>query len=201
MKISDDLKLVLPLREDDKGVSVYVYHTPISREVFETNYRILAATKAELAGKGIHYQMDSGPRIASLVLLDETKKESLELNRVDKAGNPDTSRADALIAEIKRLSMVLLPAPDGWDMVPIDTAISTGKIDREEWQEVASGIVFFTCHYSLAKKSERATICHATASLLMGLSTSLQISEFADSLRPLTEEEDSEAKAGSSVPR
>ncbi len=195
MKITDDLKLAIPLRSIADGVEIYAYHVPISREVFESNYRLLAGVKSELAGKGAHYLMSAGPRIASLALMDEAKKESSSNGNFDEAGNPDCSSAKAFLMEIKRLTTVLIPGPSGWDMLPIDAAISSGKIDAEEWQEVESNIVFFTCHYSLARRSEREITANATASLLMGACTSLPPSEFVASLPGLMTEKPSENTA------
>ena len=187
MKINENLNLVIPVRTDENGnVLIHGYHTPISREVFEANYRILAATKSELAGKGIHYQMDAGPRIAGLVLKDEAAKDAREIGNVDKDGNPNIDGALALLADIKRLTMILIPTDTGWSSVPVDTAINSGKIDADEWREVESSIVFFTCHYALAKKSERATMGKATASILSGLNTSLSVTEYVISLQTST---------------
>lgn len=200
MKINDDLKIVIPLRTGDNGVEIYAYHSPISREVFEVNYRILAATKAELASKGIHYQMDSGPRIAALVLMDEARKDAFNNGYVDEKGNGIDDNARALREEIKRLTTVLVATNDGWTQSPINAAINAEKIDEEEWREVESAIVFFTCHYALAKKADRKSIGEATASLLRGSSTSLACSEFLASLPPLMKEEVSAKSAGSSVP-
>lgn len=183
MKIDESLNLVLNV-----GNGYALYHTPISRGVFEVNFKLLAATKSELAGKGIHYQMDSGPRIASLLLMDEAKKDDNE-----EAGK-------ALLAEIKRLSMVLAPGENGWSMSPVDAAINADKIDIDDWREVESSLVFFTCHFSMAAKREKKTMASAVASLLKGFTTSLACSEYADSLLISTTGENIPMVA-SSVPR
>lgn len=187
MKINSDLNIVVPIRTDEKGnVLIHGYHTPISRAVFEANYRILAATKSALASKGIHYQMDAGPRIAGLVLKDEAAKDAREVGNVDAEGKPDITGALALLADIKRLTMILIPTVEGWVYKPVDVAIANDFIDDEEWREVESAIVFFTAHYSLAKMSERAAMGRATASVLNAQSTSLSVTEFASSLQMLT---------------
>jgi hypothetical protein len=200
LKINDDINLVIPVKSDSKGVVVYAYHTPISRAVFESNYRILAATKSALAGKGIHYQMDSGPRIAALTLVDEGKKDALERGDFDENGQPKDSGAQSLLMEIRRLTTALIPGNNGWDMVPVGTAITKGAIDEDDWREAESAIVFFTCHYALAKKAERLGMAQATASLLKGSSTSSSLSEFAASLQTSTTEQPLLKKVASSVP-
>ncbi len=175
MKITETLNIALPIGD------CQAFHTPISREVFEANYRILAATKAALSSKGIQYQMVSGPRIASLTLMDECREDSKERGDFDHSGKPSELLATALLAEIKRLTMILVPSANGYDMIPVDTAISRGSIDADDWREVESSLVFFTCHAALATKTERRNLIQATASLLNGVSTSSEITEFASS--------------------
>lgn len=176
MHLNESLHLVLPVRVDDEGNPlIRAYHVPVSREVFELNYRTLAATKARLASKGIMYQMDAGPRIAAMVLRDEGKRDAEERGEVNDDGSPRDGGAAALLSEFKRLTTILAPTQSGWDNLPVDAAIGRGVIDAEEWQDTLSAICFFTCHYALARKSERQRIAEATASLLTGSITSLDI--------------------------
>lgn len=192
MKIDESLNLVLPIND-----ALMVYHTPISRAVFEVNYKSLSATKSALASKGIHYQMDAGPRIASLLFMDEVRLGA----EIGADGNPDETSGKAFLAELRRLSMVMIAGNNGWDLMPIDAAIHAGKVDSEEWQEVESALVFFTCHYAMAKKADRQSIGIASASLLRGFATSLVCSEYVASLPKLTTGMTTEAQAASSVPR
>ncbi len=182
LTIDGDLNLVLPVGE------LKVYHTPISRQVFEANYKALAVTRVELAGHGLDFQMDAGPRIAALTLMDELRKSG------------DEEKGKAFMTELSRLSMILIPAEQGWEMKPVSVAISSGKLDAEEWREVESAIVFFTAHYSMAKKSERVKMMDAVASLLMGSSTSLACSDFVASLPKPTTDGTIAAQVVSSVP-
>jgi len=201
MRINEQRNLVLPIvvekiesKFDGKDVPediirVYAYHTPVSREVFEANYRILAATKSALAAKGSHYLMSSGPRIAALTLKDEGKKDAAARGSFDKDGNIVDEETASFIAEIKRLTMVLCACPNGWETLPIDTAISSGKIDSEDWEEALSSVVFFTCHSAMARKADREITSRATASLLGASITSSSITEFRDSLLNSTQAE------------
>lgn len=200
MQINDKLSLVIPLRYDGDKVTIWGYHTPISTEVFEANFITLAATKATLTSKGIQFLMGSGPRIAALTLLNEARKDAQERGDVDAEGNPSDRSARALLAEFKRLTTLVAPGPDGWSPIPVDTAIAQGIIDQEDWKEAESAITFFTCHYALATRAERKAIIPATASVLMGESTSLPLTEYIRSLPTLTKEEPTEAKGESSVP-
>lgn len=195
MRITENLNIALPIGDD-----LQAFHTPISREVFELNYKLLASVKAELAGNGIQYQMVSGPRIATLTLLDACRAESEKRGDFGADGNPSDTKARALLAEIKRLTMILAPSATGYDMIPVDAAISRGVLESDDWREVESSLVFFTCHASLATKAERSALINATASLLNGASTSLGISEYASSLPESTTSEEVSPKAGLSVP-
>lgn len=201
MKIDDKLNLVVPVRFDGEDVEIYAYHSPISKEVFEANYKALSSVTAELGSKGTMYQLSSGPRIASLVFMDEVRKNALESGNIDDEGNPIETKGNAFLQEIKRLTTLLVPTDNGWDMMPVDAAISKKIIDDEEWEEAESNLVFFTAHYWMAKKSNRASMASATASVLTGFTESLPVSELAKSLQKSTTVETLEKREESSVPR
>jgi hypothetical protein len=163
MQITDSLNLALPF-----GDGLTAFHVPVDRAIYEAHYAVINATKAALSRKGIHYQMGSGPRIANLVLKDEGLKDAAERNSLDAKSNPVDDRTPALLAEIKRLTTILAPGAGGYESLPVDVAISQGKMDAEDWSELESQICFFTCHVMPAKKSNRASIAAATASVLNG---------------------------------
>ena len=199
MQINESLQIVIPLREDSDGNTIVQgYHIPISREVFEANYRILAATKAEIASKGLYYQMDGGPRIAALALKDEGRKDAIASGLVDEVGDPQQNGALSLLAEIKRLTTILAATEKGWEMIPVDTAIAQGIIDADDWREGEAALVFFTCHYAMVKKSQRKIAAEAICTVLKGLTTSLKVTELANSLPMLTAKD--VIKVASSVP-
>ena len=200
MKINESLNLVIPVVSDDKGPVIRAYHSPISKEVFEANYRILAAAKSAMTGKGLHYVMDAGPRIAALTLRDEAYKDAAERGDVDDTEKPSTNATRAFFLELKRLTVILSPTSSGFDALPVDSAISQGIIDADDWSEAESAIVFFTCHYALASKKNKPGIANATASVLQGLMTSSSVTEFADSLRNSTPAATSPAPVASSLP-
>ncbi|WP_244438768.1 hypothetical protein [Paraburkholderia dilworthii] len=219
MRIDENRNLVLPVvtekitrkvtkKVDGKDVTeevtedvvrIHAFHTPVSRAVFEQHYRVLAATKASLSSKGAHYLMGSGPRIAALTLKDEGRKEAISLGMIDERGNVNDDETDALFAEFKRLTTILCPGPNGWDMLPVETAISSGKIDAEDWEETVAAVTFFTCHYAMAKKADRATAANGTASFLGASITSSTPTEFLASLPTLTQDAPT-TKTPSSIP-
>jgi hypothetical protein len=201
MKIDEKRNLVIPVvtervtrKADGKEVSedvvkVWAYHSPIARELFETYFHLLAATKAALYNKGGSYLTLAGPRVAALTLRNEGKKDAQARGLFDEDGNVRDEDTQALFAELKRLTMILCPGSNGWDMLPVDTAISNGKIDAEDWEEVASSIVFFSCHYAMARKADRETTAKATASLLGASITSSAPMEFVGSSGTSTQAE------------
>lgn len=200
MRINDQLNLVLPIRSDDKGVVIQAYHAPISREVFEANYRVLAATKAYLSSKGAHFLMGSGPRIAALTLRDEGRKDALQRGEIDKDGKPKEDAVEAFLLEIKRLTSVFAPGPNGWEVVPIDVAIQRDVIDTEDWREAESALVFFTLQHALATRAEKVELIKATALLMKAACTSSTPMEYLNSLRTSTSSAATEVKVDLSVP-
>lgn len=198
MQINAALNLVFPVRsqgiekpdQSRPGKSIlkrepliWAYHTPISTEIFTANYRIIAATKAAIYSKGTGYAADVGPRIAGLLLRDFGQADAAEWNVPD--------HAPALLADLKRLTYVLAPGKDGFEQLPVDVALARGVIDAEEWSEAESSLVFFTCSYSMAPRSQRQVYGDAVASVLQGLITSSLLLEWAKSLAVSTQEETS----------
>lgn len=177
MTIDDRIRLVLPISQ-----TVTAYHTPISREVFEANYRIISATHSALFGKGLEYAAQAGPVVARLRLLDEGRKDAIERKEFDRDGNPTDGGALALLREIKRLTVILVPGKDGWDMLPVDEAIRAGHIDSEEWSEVEAAIVFFTCPCQMARRQVRKAVADAVSSVMGGSVTPLDLTEWIASL-------------------
>ena len=169
--IDDKLNLVLDVTDNIK-----VFHTPISVETFEANFRILAAANSSLFSHGAHYAYANGPRIAALTLKDEGKKEAESRMEEGDFG------ASALLAEIKRLTLIVKPSASGWEPVPVDGS----GLDADEWKELESQIVFFTCLVSLAAKRQRKEIASGVASALKGSIVSSSLSEWTASLPVLT---------------
>ncbi|MHB1644270.1 MAG: hypothetical protein ACYCS8_16750 [Acidithiobacillus sp.] len=182
MQIDASINLVIPITETIKA-----YHTPISPQVFEANYRVLSATKAALFAKGIAYAFDAGPRIATLRLKDEGLRDAQERLEEGDGG------VGALLAEIKRLTTVLVPG-NGWEMLPVINA----HIDPEDWQEAEASLVFFTCLYAMSKKTNRGKVASGAASLLGGSITPLSLSDWIASSPASTPEKS--GPATSSVP-
>lgn len=211
MHINEQRNLVLPIatekvarKVDGKDVTedvvkLWAYHTPISKEIFDAHFRVLAATKSALDGRGPHFLMSSAPRIAALTLFDEGRKDAIVRGAVNGEGHASDDDTKALVGEIKRLTTILSPGSNGWDMLPVDAAISSEKLDMEDWEEVLSSIVFFTCHYAMSRKADRTVTARAYASLLDASITSSTLSEYAASLPNSTSAEHTK-RTPSSIP-
>jgi hypothetical protein len=199
MKIDEQLNLVLPVRSDDQGVVIYAYHTPISKRVFEQNYRIISAANSYLYSKGGHFLLGSGPRIASLTLKDMAREDAAARGRVDGNGEGSEEQALALLQEIKRLTVILSPTANGFEQLPVDVAIRNGVIDAEEWEEAESELVFFTFFVFLTPKLNREGMMNTVYMRLRASNTPLSPTEYASSLPTSTVPAVTVSKAASSV--
>lgn len=201
-KINSDLKLVFPIRFTEDGEpTVWAYHTSISRDVFEANYRIIASAHAELftpifsAGDNVSRGMEaeSARHIASLALKDAASVLAA------KRGLEDKNPAGALLAEIKRLTTVLCPGPSGYEILPVEIAEQKGVIDADDWREAEASIAFFTCGRWMLSRARQDLLRAVLALVMQGSTTSLAPLEFASSLSRSTKDEPSKEPA-SSIP-
>ena len=181
--IDKRLNLVIPV--EDGGSALYVHSTPIPRAVFKRYSKIIARTFNEIYGGG--YGVIAGPRIAA-DLLESAARASNEWD-----GPTGVERG--LLGEVYRLTNVAVPgAFGGWDVVPYQIAVSTGQISEDDADEVNNALVFFTVASSMHKKTDLPDIIHASSRLWGGLSTSLNVTGYADSLKMLTAPESSGEK-------
>lgn len=190
MRIDRKLNLVIPLydaevvRMDEKTgkpligadgkavtflpVRMHVHSTPISREVFEANFLLISKTFAAIYNGGLGFTV--GPRVAALQLA-KTAADS---------GEPES--ALALMNEVRRLSNVIAPGPQGWTAVPLQTVLDEKLIDGDERSEVENAIVFFTVASAVHRKTEIASVLEGACQLWGGRTESLNSTEFAASL-------------------
>lgn len=202
MQINAALNLVFPVRitdPDEKGNTttlVWAYHTPISPEIFETYYRIIAAARNELfQGPNLEARWrraaEDAPVIGRNVLLDAATRDA---ERYDGANLGPT-----FLAELDRLTTILAPGEQGFQTTPFSTALERNMISSAEAKEVQSVLVFFTCGYVMTKASSKEWAANLSARLLMGSITSSSATEFLASLAISTPAENSTAEQ-SSVP-
>lgn len=186
-KIDSSLRLVLPLRSDDTGNTIsWAYHTPLSMQAFEANYRILASAKGAIFAKGGAYAYYSGVHVAALHLRDAAKQDAIE------RGEGGEGNASALLAELHRLTMVAVPSDAGFESVPLDVAKQRGAVDDDDVRDVENALVFFTCAYFLTSRAKRKSDVGIAVSALGASTTSLPLTGWIDSLRKSTKPETSE---------
>lgn len=188
MNLNSALNFVIPLKTAEDGEPlVWAYHTPISSEIFQTNYRIIAETNARIWGKGLKYAATAGARIAALTLRDVARADAEEYGLED-AG-------PGFLAEVKRLTIVLAPSEGGFAPIPVDLALGRKIVEQADWDEVESAIVFFTVGYAMAKRAGRAAFSELISSQIGGSITSSPPMEFAASLLISIPDETSEPAA------
>lgn len=176
MKLDRALNLVLTL-DRESGASIQIHSTPISRGVFEANYKLIARAHAELFGRGTAYAIGSGPRIAALTLRDVSRQEATE-HGIEGEGD-----APALLAEIRRLTHVIAPGDNGWSALPVDVALNRGGLDADEWAEVESQLVFGCVISAMTARAKLQKVLGAMASVMGVQLVSQNATEFAASLQ------------------
>ena len=184
MTITSDLKLTFPIKWNDAGEPlIYAYHIPISRAVFEANYRLIGGTLAMLQSKSVGLNVVD---VATLAMKDVGRRDAREWGLPEGLSIEDGGMAVPLLAELKRLTSIIAPTPEGYRSVPVDVAIGTKVIDPEDWEEAQSALVFFTVGYT-TKRRNLPTVAADLASPLMGSITSLPPLDWANSLQTSTE--------------
>src|SRR6516162_2431588 len=128
------LNLVLSV-ETERG-TVHVHSSPIGREVFEDNFLVISRAFTQVYTNGLGPV--TGPRVAALLLKQEAEKmEIWERTR------------QSLMAEINRLTNVIVPGDSGWETMPFDIAKKRGVLDDTAASEVENSVVYFTCASSI----------------------------------------------------
>lgn len=186
MEINRKLNLVQTI-ETDNG-SVYLHSTPISREVWENYFLILSKTYSQLFAQGLH--QISGPVVAGLMLK--------RLAQLDGVWDGSAGVEKGLLPEIRRLTNVVVATGAGWQTLPIDTALARGVIDQETMREAEGAIVFFICASAVLsgpQARKKLTIMRDMTEALWGAQhTSLDVTEWADSLPTSTPDDNTGAK-------
>lgn len=171
--ISHKLNLVIPIYEDDlKTVKAYVHSTPIGVAVWERYFFVISQTFAQLYNNGIG--MTGGQRMA-LLLMKRTAEEA-------EIWEGDAGVEKGLVEEIRRLSTVIIPGPDGWRQVPWSVATKQGIVAGEDRSEVENAIVFFIVSSAMLPRGQREKMLKAAAGLWGARTSSLKPTEFIASL-------------------
>ena len=189
MRINKKLNLVIPF--DTEEGRMYVHSTPVAYEVFEQFYLPLSKTFANLFSQGLGVL--ASPRIAYLALKSISEEMGVW-------AGPQGVNA-GFVNEFVRLSNVVKTGKNGWETVPLHVAMQKGIIDEESSREVLSAITFFTLIALMNRPKQTEVMMEAVNGLWQTETTYLDFTEFLNSLKTLTEEENTgEMVKTSSVP-
>lgn len=198
MKIDRKLNLVVPVRRED-GTSLWVYSTPIRKEVFETYYLVLAKTFSTLTRNGLDPR--SGPSIAAMALRDVAVNTPRDQERNWWDGADGVGGPAGLVAEIVRLSTCLVGTESGgWNTMPLQEALDRGHITEDEKAEVINPLCFFTVSSLVAPKKDRTILIQGMAAIYGLESTYSTFTEWMSSLKTRMLAESSGAKETTSSP-
>lgn len=187
MKLDQKLNLVIPIGSDQtvadpkdpkKTVTVFVpeffvHSMPIGREVFEKFYLVIAKTFSSIYNEGLGFT--TGPRVAML-MLRSTASSMGQLEEVERG----------LIAEIRRLTNVVMVGQSGWETVPFQEVVDKKIISEDDLAEVENALAFFTVASSMHKKKDLLEILDGAGTLWGAQTSLLSCTEYAASLRTST---------------
>lgn len=177
MRINEKLNFVIPICDDEGAECAYVHSTPVSQEVFEANYRLIAITYNGIY-EGRLGQL-AGPRTSALEMRAVAKEMGIE------------PRADALLAEIRRLTSVIAPQSTGWEPMPYSAAVERGILSGYDASVVENALVFFMCCWHVHPPRPRMDLLRGAAQIWDARILSQNVSEFIGSLPISTETENS----------
>lgn len=192
MKIDKRLNLVFPIEHAELG-TIYVHSMPIARDVFERHFLILSQTTASIFGAGLG--IVAGPSVAALML--RKIAEDAKLPDGSTAWEGPGGIKNTLMAEIIRLSNVVMPSPEGggWITLPLIEALRRGILSAQEAREAEDIVVFFTCVSSVLRQKQAQPLLKAAGGLWSFTTTLLSCTEFSASLPTSTVDASSGAKA------
>ena len=172
--INRKLNFVIPV-ETAPGVTIYVHSTPISREVFDTYFKVFGRAFTEMYSGG--YNHVSGPRIAKLLL----KQTAVDMGLWDGPRGVNSG----LFGEIHRITNVVSPGPRGWVATPFEDALKQKTFDEDDLSEIENAIAFFILASAMHRKAEVRPVLELASSLWGARLESLNCTEFTASLPTL----------------
>ena len=198
MQIDGSLNLVFPIVWKNNEPLIWAYHSPINRKIFESAYRLLAATKDVLCPRGDW--STTSPMIAALTLKDAGRQDAAQFGLPAGVTMEDGGTAVPFLAELRRLTTIMAPTANGYESLPAEVAISRKIVSEDDWTDAESALVFFTSALSLTPHGLRPVLGPAFAAALRGSITSSSPTAFCESLATSTPEETSDQTKVSSDP-
>jgi hypothetical protein len=167
--INKKLNLVIPIDEGET-TKAWIHSTPLSYEVFESNYLLLIKTLSYLYANGI------GPLMAIRVA-------KLALNDVSKQLDDTTVASEGLINEITRITQVLMPDETGrWKATPYGLIKSRNLLSAERFREVENALVYFIVASAVHLEDEMPMAYQGLKQIWKAQTTSLNATEYGNSL-------------------
>jgi len=192
MKIDRNLNLVLTVERDEGDA--YVYSSPISKDVFERYFLTISKTYAAMLENGGEWLVRMGPRVAKMMLK--------RVAEADGSWEGPEGVQNGLLAEIRRLSTVLVMTDQGWDHVPLEQAVSKNLFSADDADEVENAVTFFIVGCASMRKREADALMSMIFGIFGASTTSLSLIDYQSSLPTSKPEENTGEKAtASSIPR
>jgi hypothetical protein len=183
VRIDKQLNLIVPIYGDDgETVVANVHSTPLSREAVEQHFMLLAQTFSAVMHRGLGNAV--GPAVAMRVLKDMAVKTGVWENDDKTPGE-----GQMLVAEIRRVTTVLVPSPDGkgpWQQVPLQVAVDRKILTEDDQAEVENAVAFFTAASSVLRRNERRGMLQEAAAFWGAQISSSSSTELATSLATST---------------
>jgi len=178
VKIDRNLNLVMQVQTEKNGL-VYIHSSSISRSVFEQFYLEL--------GKVFSQCFDSVNQAHLALSAPQLAYPALK-SIAQKAGNWDGAGGVkfGLVNEIIRLTNVVFASENGWESIPLDTAVKREILDEDEEAETLSSLVFFTAISKVAPKDLKNSFLEMAGSLRNWELTSSDVTGYITGLPTLT---------------
>ena len=178
MKLDRRLNLIIPITRDD-GSTIYIHSTPITEETFDAYFIIIWKAFSAIYMNGSAAALIGAAKIAFNMLKKIATDEGL--------WDGDGGVKNGLLAEIYRLSSVVLPGPNGWTSIPLQVALAQDFIDESELTEARGILVFFILTSAMYRKAELPAILQASAAVWKCRVDSSSCMEFIASLQTSTQ--------------
>ena len=195
MVIDKTLKLVIDRRREEDDAPYTVFASSIPTRALKKYWALVNGAMGAL-----HTSSDLGPRTAPKFALEAIRD-------VARARGPlyEADIEKNVINEMRRLAMVVMPdaagwedkidrdaegnivsvvgcAKSGWEVIPLEEAISKGTISEDDGDEIMNLLAFFTLALSFYPVAERKTTMSAAAAYWGGRTTSSDFMAWKNSL-------------------
>ncbi len=183
MQIARNLKIIIPVYEGEE-LLLSVYAEPITRLVFEANYKILAKAWSDLNAAGI----------GSIGLMTTAAFSLKEAALALYGPTEGETRYRSFLTEMLRTTTVIITQSGSWVPAPYENAKSSKLLTEDDVATVESLIAFFTL-VSRMVDPHWAVILRTAIELNYGVQfTSLNCMEYITSLKTLNPEDNSGKK-------